>query len=528
MRSVRGTPDRSSFAIVIPLLVLALSGLAAPPAAPAQERPPDLDRIDAFIEAQMREWRVPGLAIAVVRDGDVILSEGYGRRDVEEGLPVTPATLFAIGSITKSMTVTALGTLADSGEVAWDEPVRTYLPAFRLHDEVASERLTVRDLVTHRSGLPRHDLLWYGSGLSREELFRRLRHLEPSGDIRSRFQYQNLMFMTAGMLAGEVAGGSWEALVRERIFEPLGMARSNFSVDRMAGSSNAARPYLEADDSLVRVPYRKIDEIGPAGSVNSSVEEMIRYVRMHLGKGALVENGDTARVLSEATATAMHEPRMVIPGTPEDAELGHEAYGMGLFVTTYRGKELVHHGGGIDGFISLLSFMPREGLGMIVLTNMSGTNPVPTLVTRRIYDLLLDLEPVDWPGRVAEDVREADERRAEREAEEAEETVEGTSPSHSFGAYAGRYRHPGYGTVEIRRTDDGLRLLFHGEAAPLEHRHYDVFHTPDDPLLMELGDVEVQFFYDRDGTIDRLAIPLEPRVADIVFEKVEEDGGGDG
>ena len=206
-------------------LVLATTALAT-----AQK----LDGFDAFANQELRDWKCDGFAIAVVKDGKVILSKGYGLRDVKKNLPVTEKTLFAIGSSTKSFTVTSMGVLVDQGKLDWDKPVRDYLPDFRLWDQFATERMTPRDLVTHRSGLPRHDLMWYNSPFSREELFSRLRYLEPNKDFRTTFQYQNLMFMTAGYLAGHVAGTSWEQLVHDVIFEPLGMTSLEFFHHRFA------------------------------------------------------------------------------------------------------------------------------------------------------------------------------------------------------------------------------------------------------------------------------------------------------
>jgi CubicO group peptidase (beta-lactamase class C family) len=365
--------------------------------APPSANSADLDGIDDFIASVMTEWKVPGLAIAVVKDGQVILSKGYGYRNVEKQLPVTPRTLFAIGSITKSFTVSVLGMLADEGKLDWDKSVRTYLPDFQLYDPVATEHMTPRDLVTHRSGLPRHDMLWYNTDLNRKQIYDRLRYLEPSKDFRSAYQYNNLMFMTAGILASQVAGAKWEDLVRQRIFKPLDMTRSNFSVNDSQKSDDFALPYTKIKDEVKPVPFHNIDEVGPAGSINSSVEEMIGYVQFHINKGKV---GET-QFLSENTAEQMQTPQMVIPPSPvQYDELGHAGYGMGFAVSSYRGNKLVEHGGGIDGFISLLSFMPRKKIGMIVLTNLSGTNPVNAIITRNIYDRLLGVDQIDWVGRI--------------------------------------------------------------------------------------------------------------------------------
>lgn len=502
------------------LLVIGLSFHAAPSVGCVVQPPPVgvamVNDLDAYIVRVMEEWKVPGLAIAVVHDGEVILSKGYGYRDVDEQWPVTDRTLFAIGSISKSFTVTLLGMLEDEGKLDWDEPVRRYLPDFRLYDEVATEYMTPRDLVTHRSGLPRHDLLWYGSALTRRELYERLRYLEPSREFRAAWQYQNLMFMTAGYLAERIEGRSWETLVRERILEPLGMSRSNFSVVDMQKADDFAYPYHETDGIVRQIDFRNIDEIGPAGSINSSVREMIDYVQFHIDKG----NVGDEHLLSRSNAEQMQMPQMAIQGTVPYDELGHTSYGMGFFVTTYRGRKLVHHGGGIDGFISLLSFMPRERVGMIVLTNMTGNNPVPTLVTRGVYDRVLGLEPIDWISRAKEQEAEAEESAAP--ASEGDERVEGTTASHALAEYAGNYAHPAYGMIEIAAEDDGLVATFHGESSRLERIHYDVFELPENPLIPFSG-LRVLFRYDKRGDINELLVPLEPTVDDIVFARVAEE-----
>jgi CubicO group peptidase (beta-lactamase class C family) len=475
-----------------------------------------LNDIDAYIREAMAEWKIPGLAIAVVKDGEVILSKGYGYRDADEELPVTPRTLFAIGSITKSFTVTLLGMIEDEGKVDWDEPVRSYLPDFELSDEVATEYMTPRDLVTHRSGLPRHDVLWYGSPLTRRELYERLRHIEPNREFREVFQYQNLMYMTAGYLAGQIAGRNWEALVAERIFEPLDMSRSNFSVEDSQKDDDFAYPHTEIDDVLKQIDFRNIDEIGPAGSINSSVEEMIRYVQLHMNKGKLGEE----QLLSSNNAEQMQMPQMAMRGTIQYDELGHTSYAMCFFVTSYRGRKLVHHGGGIDGFISLLSFMPSENVGMIVLTNKSGNNPVPTIVTRGVYDRVLELDPVDWVGRTKE--QQAAGEDSEQEGEEESGQVEGTSLSHDLEAYVGNYSHPAYGVVNIESNGDGLAATFNDMAVQLKHFHYDVFEIAEDPMVPVSG-VKVMFRYDRQGDIEELHVPLEPAVDDIIFKRVADE-----
>jgi len=506
--------------LVVALLmsVAHVGAMAQARKSPAKAADP-MEGFDAWVEQEMKTWMVPGLAVAVVKDGEVILLKGYGYRDVEKQLPVTPQTLFAIGSITKSFTVLDLATLVDEGKLEWDKPVREYLPEFRLDDQFASERMTPRDLVTHRSGLPRHDALWYNATFSRRDMVERLRHLEPSKDFRAVYQYQNLMFMTAGYLAERLTGKKWEEVTRERLLGPLGMTRSNFSVLESAQDADFAQPYQKAKEELKRVPFRVIDEMGPAGSINSSVEEMSRYLLLHMNKGKLGEK----QMVSAANITQMHTPQMVSGGAPQWPELGYASYGMGLQVTSYRGNVLVNHGGAIDGFWAYLSFLPQKNLGVVALSNRGG-QPLPMIVTYQIYDRLLGAEPAPWSQRFKEQQEKSE--AAEEEAKKKGYTprVEGTQASHQIGDYVGRYEHPGYGiaTIELGEGDTPLKVTFNRMTSPLAHFHYDVFEIPEDPLN-PFEKTKVQFLMNSSGQIDRLLLPLEPNVKEIVFTRMAEE-----
>jgi CubicO group peptidase (beta-lactamase class C family) len=482
---------------------------------------PALGTLDAFVDSVMKEWKVPGLAVAAIKNGEVVLARGYGFRNLESQLPVTPRTLFAIGSNSKSFTVTVLGMLNDDGKIDWDKPVREYLPDFRLHDPVASEQMTPRDLVCHRSGLPRHDLVWLATGLSRPELYGRLRYLQPNKPFRSTYQYQNLMFMTAGYLEERVTGRKWEELVRERVLAPFGMSRSNFSVNDSQRDSDFSYPYGESAGKVERIPFRNIDAIGPAGSINSSADEMIKYVRFHIEQGK--EGGK--QLLSQKNSRQMQSPQMAISSSGEDyPELGPSSYGLGLMISTYRGHKLVQHGGGIDGFISAMSWLPDDKIGAIVLSNYSGNNPVPNLVVRQIFDRLLGLEPLDWVVRTREQQAKQEKQREEARRKSAAERKTGTALSHPIGEYAGRYEHPGYGAAEVRADGSGLEVRVAGFRLPLEHFHYDVFAVKENAPApaARFGGTRLTFLYNKKGEIDRVAIPLEPSVDDIVFARAGE------
>jgi len=524
----------------------ALVGQAGPPAAPTSRSAVSGDRallgLDDFVARVMKEWQVPGLALGVIQDGKPVLLKGYGYRDVEKRLPVTPRTLMAIGSNTKSFTVVLMGMLADSAKLEWDKPVRTYLPDFQLYDDFATREMTPRDLVTHRSGLPRHDGLWYGRSFTREELYRRLKYLEPSASFRSRWQYQNLMFLTAGYLVERRTGRSWDDLIRERVFAPLEMTRSNTSVRDLPAADDAALGYVWRDCpaekaagmvgtagaagagapsstecGLVQVPYRNIDAVAPAGSINSDVEEMLHYIQFHIDSGRY--NGRA--ILSKENANLMETPQMLV-GDQEiwPDELGVATYGLGLSVTSYRGRKLVQHGGGIDGFISQMSWLPKERIGIMVLTNMSGTNPVPNIVTRNVIDRLLGLAPIDWVARTEKQLQDAKAKRIKQRTDHAAERQPNTSPSHPLSAYGGTYEHPAYGRLSVQADGAALSVSFDGFNVPLKHFHYDVFEI-DDPIDALPLSGRVTFLMDSKGNIDRMAVPFEPSVKDIEFTRVK-------
>ncbi len=509
---------QNAWAALRPLIGIAVLML---PAAAAEVKS-NLNGFDDFMAAAMKEFKVPGAAVAVVKDGKIILSKGYGYRNEEQRLPVTGATLFPIASITKSFTVTALGTLVDQGRLEWDKPVREYFPGFRMFDPVATEQLTTRDMVTHRSGLPRHDLIWYSSSLSREELVARLRYLEPNKPIREKFQYNNLMFVTAGYLGGRILGSTWEDLVRQRVLEPLGMMNTKFSSDQARQSSDYAFPYRKNRKTEVvsQIEFSRWGDVGPAGSMNSSIDDMSRYLLMHLNKGVVAGK----QVLGKNNAEQMQSPQMVLQGTPLFAEMGETSYGMGLFVETYRGHKHVQHGGNLDGFSLMLSFLPNDGIGVVVLTNLDGT-PLRDLVPYFVYDQLLGLGNIDWVKRFREIEIKARDQELSADKKGYTGRKEGTHPTHDLADYAGEFEHPGYGRLAIRLEGAGearkLSMKLNDVERPLEHFHYDTFQVPENPLdPFEM--LKVTLPTDAQGEISELQANLESSVKEIVFKRVAE------
>ncbi len=491
---------------------LLLGVILAPEATAQQARTtPDLRGFDAWVDSVMVEWHVPGLAVGAIQNGQVIVAKGYGYRDVEAKLPVTSKTLMAIGSNSKSFTVVLMGMLVDEKKLEWDRPVRTYLPDFQLYDDFATREMTPRDLVTHRSGLPRHDNLWYGRPFTRPELYQRLRYLEPSFSFRSRYQYQNLMFMTAGYLVEKLSNRSWDDLIKERIFTPLGMSRSNTSAKDIVKSDDYSLPYGWRDGALVKLPFRNIDAVGPAGSINSSVEEMLKYVQFRMDEGTV---GDR-RLLSVDNETQFQSPQMVAGGSIEYPELAYSSYGMGLGVSAYRGRKTVGHGGGIDGFISSMNWMPSERIGIVVLSN-NGSNPLPGIVMRVLYDRLLGVQPADWAGRQRKTDAEAATRRDQARQQVLATRRQGTSPSHPLSGYDGTYNHPGYGDFTVKVDGQDLVVSLDPHVVRLKHFHYDVWEIQDPGGAVPFSGL-LRFETNPKGEIAKVLVPLEPAIAAIPF-----------
>lgn len=480
------------------------------PAAAAGEA---LAGIEADITRALKELEVPGAAVAVVKDGQVILARGFGQRDVERDLPVTERTLFAIGSSTKAFTTFVMGVLDDEGVLDLDQPVVRALPDFQLKDETATKLMTPQDLVSHVSGLPRHDVLWYNSCYSRQDMFDRLRHLEPNATFRGRWQYNNLMFLTAGYLIERLSGMTWEDAVQRKILGPLGMTRTNFSVSDSQADDDHALPYDERQDKLTAIPFRDISTIGPAGSINSCALDMSRWLLVHLGGGTV----DGTALIQKSTLESLHQPRAIIPQPPENG-IVTIGYAMGWFCDVYRGVRRIHHGGNIDGFSAQAAFFPDHGLGIVALTNRSGT-PAPNLITNVIADRVLALEAKDWIGeaKAEMDVAEALGKEAEKKKEDTR--LPNAPHSKPLADYAGDYEHAGYGVASVQMKDGRLELTYNRMAIPFEHWHYDVFSGLETSSEVIGKGLKIQFLMNIRGEIDRLEMPLEPSIAPIVFSR---------
>ena len=472
----------------------------------------NLDGYMEFAETVRADWGIPGLAIGIVKDDSIIFNEGFGLRNIPKNLKVTPDTLFAIGSCTKAFTTFAMGLLVEEGKLNWDTPVRNYLPSFRLKDMLASERITPRDLVTHRSGLPRHDLSWYiFKDSARQDLVNKLAHHEPSKDFRTTYQYNNLMYVTAGVIIETITGLAWETFIRERLLKPLGMDNTNFSVLESQRSPDHSLPYNKIKE-IEEVPFYQNDIMGPCGSIDSSINDMLKWVRVHLNHGRI--NG--SQIISESSLDQLHTPQIIAGSSKMFPELSHSLYGMGWSFNTYRGYPVMEHSGGIDGFISLVSFLPKQKIGLVILTNLTP-NAATQVLAYNAFDRLLGLEPVDWNKRFLDLIATQESSIDAGRADSKSRCIQGTKPSHHLQEYLGSYMNPGYGELIITQTGDSLRMETNAESFPLTHHHYDVFNVNMERLDVNLP---VIFATDADGLISSLTIPLEMNVSPIEFKRI--------
>jgi CubicO group peptidase (beta-lactamase class C family) len=476
---------------------------------------------EAFIQETLEIWQVPSASVAVIQDGQVILCQGYGIRNLIENLPANAQTLYPIASCTKAFTAMCLALLVEEGQLEWDKPLQEYLPAFKLWDPHATGLFTPRDLLCHRSGLPRHDLVWYLSKLTRQEVFDRLAYLEPNSSFRSAFYYQNMMYMVAGLLVENLTGLTWETFVKQNIFDKLGMKRSNTSTKATQHDPNHAQPYRYRKGNLDEIPFYEQGEsdcVGPAGTICSCVEEMATWLAVHLNGGQHNEQS----FISANNLAEMHKPYIFIDDPQARQRFGHEfnSYGLGWFLSSFKGQVLIRHGGNIDGFSSLTSFMPQHNLGVIVLTNGDGEhNSSPSTISYTIYDRLLGLEATDWNSKMK---AYNDELLAagDKSKEQAAEQQNPVSASHPIEDYLGDYEHPAYGIYHLRQDDKGLVMTFNTidkVEARLEHYHYDIFNAKIERFD---EDYKLSFETDLKGNVRRFKVQIEPAVGEVTFTRL--------
>lgn len=492
-------------------------------AAAGASPPPGLDR---WIARAQREFEVPGVAVAIVKDGAVVHAKGYGVRKLGDPRPVDEHTLFGIASNTKAFTAAALAILVDEGKVAWDDPVQKHIPSFQLYDPYASRELTVRDALCHRSGLGlgAGDLLfWPDTSVTRGEVVAAARHIRPASSFRSRYAYNNLMFVVAGEIVASAARMSWDEFVRSRILAPLGMRETVIGAAGYHGGENAAIPHSRGW-RLQGAPLRPIaptrDETwAAAAGIRSSVADLSRWVLAHLNGGAAggrpLWSASAAREMwSPQTLQTVSDP----PAALKNTKANFAAYGLGWGLRDYHGRKVVSHGGALTGMVSAVFLIPEERLGVIVLTNQEENGAVSSIVYS-VADHYLKREPTDWIAAFRSTRDERLKKAADEECRLEAGRAVNSRPSLDLDRYSGEYTDAWYGKARIGRQDGKLVLSFSrtaAMAAVLEHWQYDTFRAVfGDPTI---PDAFVTFAVDYKGSVSQFTMTAVSPIADFSFD----------
>lgn len=469
-----------------------------------------LQKIDLQIRKMMADWECPGMAMAIVKDDAVIFAKGYGVRELGKPELVDENTLFAVGSQTKAFTAAALAILVDEGKLKWDDPVLKYLPQFELSDPELTRRLSIRDCLTHRSGIDSLSAQFLFTDLSREEILRRYRYAKPTGVFRSSFDYNNILFVLAGQIIPAVTGMSWDDFVAERIFKPLGMKASNTSITRYASGADRASAHEIIDGKIRAIPLLNADNYGPAGSINSNLTDMAQWLRMQMGSGLY----DKKRVISAAAMAEMHTPQAMVSFPRMFAEMPFVfnyavlqskplflTYGLGWFIQEYRGKKMIHHGGDIEGQRCQTGFIPEMNLGIVVLSNLHPA----TLVEAALFtvaDAFIGGDAKDWSGELLSAVR-AFRAKAEAQKRGLATTASKTPPSVPWENFVGEYESAPYGPARVVLEDGALVLRLGRLTCPLRHSQSNAF-LLDTPGI--LGRLPLTFIVSAPGRVDEMRL----------------------
>jgi len=479
-----------------------------------------LEGFDSYMEQLLKDWNTPGIGVGIVVKDKLVFAKGYGYRDYANKLPFTPTTLCQIASNSKLFTAIAAGMLVEQGTLTWDQPVRQAVPAIQFYNDQLNNNITLRDMLSHRTGVTRHDLIWFKSPFTRKELFEKLKYLEPEQPMRETFLYNNLMFSAVGYIIELKSAKTWEQFVRERILTPLDMPTTTYAISEMLKYPDHGVPYREKRDSfeLYKIPYYEDTEgVAPAGAIISNIDELSHWLIALMNDGKYKGN----QVLPASVLKATLQPAIGLPNFLGEAlgfwELLNPDYGMGRQTASYRGHLITFHGGDLPGFHSQVSFLPNEKIGVVVFVISDHSAPLYNVVTYNVYERLLGLDQTPWSQRRLEMRLASKKAGTEARAKAGKDSVPNTKPSHPLSDYATEYENSAYGIVKIGLKGDQLDFTFHDFHFPLSHFHYDRFDTPDDE---QYGKFSVNFHTNPQGDIGQAVMSLDE--AEVVFTRKPE------
>jgi CubicO group peptidase (beta-lactamase class C family) len=509
------------FVILLITLNWTISLAAQSASSNATAPPPDLD---AYVASSMKTFEVPGMAVAIVKEGKVVVAKGYGVRRLDDPTPVDEFTLFGIGSNTKAFTTAALATLVDQGKLSWDDPVYQRLPGFVMYDPYVSHEMTIRDLLTHRSGmgLGEGDLLfWPPTTYTRDEIIYKLRFMKPQSSFRSHYAYDNLLYMTAGQIIPAVTGTSWDDYIRQRIFTPLGMSHSRVTNANFQSGDDYAYPHSRVEAKLQVIPFEVLDNAGPAGSIQSCAADMAKWVLLQLNRGKFVDHD--GRLFTEPRSQEMWSPQTILPigdFPPQLAGLKPQFadYALGWALRDYHGRRLVGHTGGVAGFVSRVMLVPEENLAVVVLTNAEEDGAFDAILYH-VLDYYFRVPPTDWIAGFRSWEESRQKEAAESMKKAAGSRAADSKPSLPLEKYAGVYRDAWYGPITVRMENGGLVISFDhttGMIGDLEHWQYDTFKAH--WRVRTIEDAFITFSLNPDGTIDSARMAAVSPLADFSFD----------
>jgi len=476
-----------------------------------------LQGFDAYMEQTLKDWNTPGIGVGVVVNDKLVFAKGYGYRDYEKKLPFTPETLVQIASNSKLFTAVSAGMLVEEGKLTWDKPIRESVPTIDFYNDQLNNNVTLRDMLSHRTGVTRHDLIWFKSDFTRKELFDKLRFLEPEQPMRETFLYNNLMFAAVGQIIELKSGVPWEQFVHDRILAPLDMNSTVYTISDMLQHPDHGVPFREKRDSfeLYRIPYYEDTQgVAPAGAIISNLNDISHWLIALMNDGKY--NGK--QVLPASVLKATLQPAIGLPNSLGESqgfwELLNPAYGMGRETAAYRGHLLTFHGGDLPGFHSQISFMPNDHIGVIVLVISDHSAPLYNVISYNVYERLLGMDQTPWNKRRLEQRLANKKAGTEARAKAGGDRVPDTKPSHALADYVADYENPAYGILNIGLKEGQLQFHFHQFQFPLSHFHYDRFDTPDDE---QYGRFSINFRTNPEGDVDSLVTSMDE--AEVVFTR---------
>jgi CubicO group peptidase (beta-lactamase class C family) len=488
----------------------------------------DIAAIREYIEAARQDWRVPGIAVAVVQDDSLVMAEGFGVCHILTGERVNANTVFAIASNSKAFTATAIGLLVQEGKLSWDDPIINFLPDFQMYDPLATRKVTLRHMLAHKSGLGlwAGDLNWFNASVPREEIIRKIRYLKPVYDLGTGYAYSNLGFLTAGQVIPAVTDTSWDNFIVERFFKPLGMKRSNTSIRFLKDMDNVATPHLLHDGELLPYVYDNVDGAGPAAGINSTARDLGQWLRLQLAYG----HWQGRQMVDSSIIFATRRPQNLLTFSRKSLKFHHAShlisFGLGWIVKDYHGRLMVLHGGALTGMFSQVAFVPEEQLGVVVLTNLEDHN-LQNALAHYLIDQFMGVETTDWSARYLQSDRENRDRlQAQRVAIEAARDRQ-SQPSKALAGYTGEYVANVNGPAFIKLEDDLLviTLALHPHIrGVITHWQYDTFKVKWNDKVW--NENLVYFDLDDNGEVRQFRLQIRPDwVETWEYTFVKRDGG---